>query len=237
MLWKFTMSVAALLAACSGAIGADLPTTKGLPPAAPVVGPYNWSGLYIGADVGGASGVGKQTFSNRAPTGDNDPSGIIGGGYAGYNQQFGRLVVGAEGDIAASDVTGSFAIATAGSSVGEASFDWEAAIRARAGMAFDRALVYVAGGVAFADFRYKGGPYPPPTCCGFSSSRTGYTIGAGLEYALTDNLIARVEYRYNDFGAAEGGLTPFFPTVIAKVDNGYNEVRAGLEWKFGTARY
>jgi outer membrane immunogenic protein len=236
MFRKLAISGAALLAAGGAAIGADLPTRKG-PPLAPVVAPYNWTGFYLGADVGGAWGSGRQTFSNGAPTGDSNPGGVIGGGYVGYNQQFSQFVVGLEGDVAASSVKGSFVNLSGIGSVGGASFDWEGAIRARAGMAWDRALVYVAGGVAFADFAYKGGPAPGPACCGFSDSRAGFTIGGGVEYAFTDNLIARVEYRFNDFGAAQGGLSPIFPTVIAKVNNDYSEVRAGLEWKFGTARY
>jgi outer membrane immunogenic protein len=236
MFRKLAISGAALLVAGGCAFGADLPTRKG-PPLAPVAAPYKWTGFYIGADVGGAWGSGKETFSNGAPTGDSDPSGVIGGGYVGYNQQFGQLVVGLEGDVTASDVKGSFVNLGGLTSVGGASFDWEEAIRARAGMAWDRALFYVAGGAAFADFTYKGGPAPGPACCGFSDSRTGYTVGAGVEYAVTDNLIARLEYRFNDFGAAQGGLSPTFPGVIVKVNNEYNEIRAGLEWKFGTARY
>ena len=235
---RIVIASAALALTAGPALSADLPTRKGPPPApAPIAAPFSWTGFYLGDDIGGAWGTAEETFSNGAPTGDSNPSGVIGGGYVGYNQQFGQFVAGVEGDIAASSVAGSFANATGGTSVGGASFDWEGAVRARAGMAFDRALLYVAGGVAFADFSYKGGPYPPPACCGFSDSRAGYTIGGGVEYAFTDNLIARVEYRYNDFGAAQGGLSPIFPTVIVKVDNGYNEVRAGLEWKFGTARY
>lgn len=235
---RIAIASLALALTAGPVLSADLPTKKGPPPApAAIAAPFSWTGFYVGADVGGAWGPAKQTFSNGAPTGDSNANGVIGGGYAGYNQQFGQMVVGLEGDVAASSVKGSFVNLGGATSVGGASFDWEGAVRARAGMAWDRALFYVAGGAAFADFNYKGGPAPGPACCGFSESRVGYTIGGGVEYAIMDNLIARVEYRYNGFGAAQGGLSPVFPAVIAKVDNGYNEVRAGLEWKFGTARY
>jgi outer membrane immunogenic protein len=130
MLQRFAISIAVSLAAGGGAMAADLPATKG-PPPAPVVAPYSGTSFYVGADVGGGWGSAKQTFSKGAPTGDSNPNDVIGGGYAGYNQQFGQLVVGLEGDVAASSVTGSFAIATGGTSVGGASFDWEGAVRAR----------------------------------------------------------------------------------------------------------
>src|SRR5208282_1719500 len=113
MLWKLAISGAALLAAGGGAIAADLPTTKG-PPPAPVVAPYNWNGFYIGANVGGGWESDGASITNNDPgwfgaafaagaTPNHyslSPSGLLGGVQAGYNWQVSpSFVAGLEADI------------------------------------------------------------------------------------------------------------------------------------------
>ncbi|MER9169401.1 outer membrane beta-barrel protein [Mesorhizobium australicum] len=92
----------------------------------------------------------------------------------------------------------------------------------------DRFLPYIAGGVAFAKYDVDntvGGT----TSRMFDKTVTGWTVGAGIDYAFTDNLIGRAEYRYTDFGTAradEGVFDPF------DADLSTNEVRLGLAYKF-----
>ncbi|EFG9153021.1 porin family protein, partial [Escherichia coli] len=101
------------------------------------------------------------------------------------------------------------------------------AARLRAGYAFDRFLPYVAGGVAFADMDHT--LVGPLEAYRFSDTYTGWTIGAGLEYALTDNVILRSEYRYTDFGSADFAV----PTGEEnKVDLKSHDVRLGISYKF-----
>jgi outer membrane immunogenic protein len=92
----------------------------------------------------------------------------------------------------------------------------------------DRYLPYIAGGVAFAQYDVDN------TVVGITSRMldktvTGWTIGAGIDYAFTDKLIGRAEYRYTDFGKhrADEGL---FDEFDAKLST--NEVRIGLAYKF-----
>jgi outer membrane immunogenic protein len=230
----FFLSAFAIAAFTGSALAADLPTTKNAP--APVPPPaFSWGGLYIGGDVGGSWGVVEHSFSNGAPSGNSNPSGVIGGGYIGYNFQIGSFVVGVEADGQGSGVNGGYVIPTGFSSAGNARMDWEGAFRARLGYALDRALLYAASGMAIGGFRYGGGPGfgAPIPCCGFSDTETGITIGAGVEYAVTDHVIGRVEYRYNQFSTSAGALTPIFPGVTMTVNNdGYSEVRAGVAYKF-----
>jgi len=112
---------------------------------------------------------------------------------------------------------------------------WDGAARLRIGYAFDRFLPYIAGGVAGADFRWR--PfYPIDLSVPHDVTMWGWTIGAGLEYAITDNLIARVEYRYTDYG--DKTKLDYKPTAIA--DGGYNDtanlktndIRVGIAYKF-----
>src|SRR5215469_8772396 len=93
---------AVALTASVAALAADLPL-KAAPPAAPVA---NWTGFYLGGQVGGAFGTARKDFVQGTTTGDFDVSGVIGGGTAGYNQQFGLLILGLEADISGSGVKG-----------------------------------------------------------------------------------------------------------------------------------
>ncbi len=176
---------------------------------------FSWSGPYIGAHIGYAWGL----FDTNSAVGDIDGEGTVGGVLAGFNTQFNRFVVGIEGDWSATDFRGN-TFAAAGTLRGTA--DWFATLRARAGVALDRYLVYGTGGVAFTDVNLAG----------FGGSAndtlTGWTIGAGVEGALTDNVIARLEYSYMDFPAQTYvlGGTP----VRSDLDT--HTVRAAVSYKF-----
>jgi len=215
---------------------ADLPRRavyKAPPAPPPVVAPiYNWNGLYLGADIGIGWGSTTHSFSNGAPSDKSHLHGILGGGFVGYNYQITNWVFGVEGDLEAADLHGDFINTTGITSVGSSKLRRDASIRARAGVAWYRALFYATGGVAFAHYEFGGGPVPPPPCCGFSSNLTGWTVGVGLEYAFLQNLIARVEYRHSDYGHITAGLTPIFPDVLMTTRNTTDVVRFGLAYKF-----
>ncbi len=231
---RLIVSCLALTAMSGCALAADLLPTKKTP--APLAAPaFSWSGAYIGGDIGGTWGVVQHTFDFGVPGGVSNLQGLIGGGYAGYNFQSGPYVAGVEADLQGSGASGGYANLTGVTSAGNARMNWEGAIRGRLGYSINRVLFFAAGGLAFGGFRYGGGPDfgPQIPCCGFSDTSTGVTVGAGLEYAITNNVIGRVEYRYNQFSASSGGLAPFFPIVTMNANNdNYNEVRAGLAYKF-----
>ena len=111
------------------------------------------------------------------------------------------------------------------------SSDFNGAVRGRLGYAFDRFLVYGAGGLAYADQEVSargaaGG-------CANGSDDTiavGWTVGGGVEAALTDNVTARVEYRYSDFGADSFSVSG----SRVKSDLTENRVLLGVGYKFST---
>jgi len=209
---KFLLSsVAALgIVAAGAASAADLPSRKG-PVVAPVYVPaFTWTGFYIGANAG-------YGWGNVKPNVAGDLDGFIGGGQVGYNYQIGQFVLGAEADFQGADLsTGSNVF---GDSVRTEYFG---TVRARVGVAFDRFLPYVTGGWAYGNVK--------TTVGGFGSTDKthtgGYTIGAGLEYAFTNNLTAKVEYLYVDLGEKN-----VFNTGV-KVGTDFSVVRAGLNYKF-----
>ena len=121
----------------------------------------------------------------------------------GYNYQINQFVLGLEGD-AGGVLGGNHTVATTGVGFATTSSSYFADIRGRVGLAADRALFYVAGGVAFGDEKTV---YTAPAMS-FTSGRTGWTIGGGVDYAFTNNWIGRIEYRYTDLGTSNYHLTP-----------------------------
>lgn len=153
------------------------------PYAAPVSTAFDWTGAYVGADVG-------YSWANKAASYGKDHSAVVGGVFAGYNYQMqNNIVIGGEGEVA---YGGSDPLST-----------WTGAIRGRAGYAFDNILVYGTAGGLVGQGEMKNN--------GADNTRThvGYQVGAGVEAALTQNITARAEYLYTgtntrSYGSAGG---------------------------------
>jgi outer membrane immunogenic protein len=92
--------------------------------------------------------------------------------------------------------------------------------------------LYVTGGWAFGDFDFNGGSPAAGFASGFSETRHGWTIGTGGEFAISNNMTMRLEYRYTDFGNASGNLAPALPGVRMPVDLDTHAIRAGISYKF-----
>jgi len=223
---KALLAISALAFSSMAASAADMAMRTKAPPI--VVDPsYNWSGFYIGGNVGYGWGDADTSFNplpsaaafvNLAPTTlGPDPQGVIGGVQAGYNWQAGKFVVGLEADIQASDIHGTALVtpiiqnsgvpfAGAGFLSASQRIDWFGTVRARAGFTpVDRLLLYVTGGLAYGnvsyaaqtDFRPVGTAAYPAA---FSRTKVGWTAGAGAEWAFASNWTAKVEYLYMDLG-------------------------------------
>ena len=196
---------------------------------------YNWSGVYVGAQVGYAWGDSELELLEDPVTSNPEPDGILGGAYLGYNAQLGNgIVVGAEADFAFADLHDSDGVfGPGGVPLDDQSFEvdvnWTAAVRARIGYAAGRFLPYIAGGVAFADVDHEAFT-TGVSAGGGSDTFVGWTIGAGAEYAFTDNLIGRAEYRYTDFGSEDYADTDNFP--VHSLDLKTNDIRLGISYKF-----
>ncbi len=239
-------ALAASLLATS-AIAADLPRRNAAIAPAPVysVPVFTWTGFYIGGQAGyvwGSDKIREVTTATGLPTGINrnlSPSGVAGGLHAGYNYQINQLVLGVEGDIEATSVkrrvVGYPVVATASVNTKE---QWQGSLRARVGYAFDRAMIYGTGGVAFADWKHTYTDNAVPFARTFSNTRTGWTLGAGLEYAITNNWTARAEYRYTDFGRSTNVLPAALAGTFTGMSYRHREndsaVRIGVSYLFNT---
>ncbi len=217
------IAAVAMSAFAAQAFAADLPYPADAAPAVsdlPLQAPtFDWNGAYIGASLGWGLG----TFTTRsAVTGkfDDNADGILGGGFAGYNFMITpNIVTGVEADLQFSDLNAS---STVGGVAFSAGSDWNSNIRGRIGYAFDRFLIYGTGGLAIADLNVSAN--------GVSDSTTalGWTLGAGLESAITDNVLVRLDYTYQDFAREDFNLGG--TNYSTDLDN--NIIRAGIAYKF-----
>jgi outer membrane immunogenic protein len=228
---RFPVFAAPLAFLASGASAADLPTYDAYAQPAVTAPLGDWSGPYVGLQLGWAFGDGDASFDNGAPSLNYDMDGFVFGAHAGYNMQFNTLVAGVEGDIEWSGIDGADGSAAGITSAGSAETNWQGSIRGRIGAAFDRALVYTTGGAAIADVDVDGGPLGGPFS-DFSETTWGWTVGTGVEVAVGGNLTTRLEYRYTDFGDVEGSVAPAFPATEETVDISNHAIRAGLTYGF-----
>ncbi|MDB5562549.1 MAG: porin family protein [Hyphomicrobiales bacterium] len=219
------------------AFAADLPM---LAPSAPmaVTSSYDWTGPYVGAVVG----YGQGTVSIATPpsfilsrSDTFDVSGLMGGLTAGYNYQVDSFVLGIEGDISWSGErgTGHPLDASATPAVPSESLDWLGTLRARAGVAADRFLIYGTAGVAFGGLSGSvTNVTTPGDTRNVSGTQAGWTAGIGAEYALADNITIKAEYLYVDLGTKSYVATG--PILDFPFDNHFatHIVRAGLNFKF-----
>lgn len=216
------------------AVAADLPVRTA--PMAPIaVSGTTWGGLYVGAHIGAAWMNGGETaftpwngYAGFGVSGLNDTS-FAGGLQAGYNVQRGALVYGLEADATM------FGLKKWSSVNGPArpfsqSTNWLGTVSGRLGYAAGNALLFVKGGVALGDFDYKhnqGG-----TIISGDTLRWGWSLGAGVEYALTRNLSAKVEYTYNGFQNKNVNLVGGGQAWV-RAQNDVQIVKLGLNYRFG----
>jgi outer membrane immunogenic protein len=243
---KKILAAAALVGlSATSAFAADLPSKAPVAPYAAVPA-FTWTGFYVGADIGGGwtndhvfdffTATGIQNF----PIFGQNSAGVLGGLFAGYNWQTNaNLVFGVEGDIEATKLksqASSFTLIAGGVAVppgngtANESLPWQGSLRARLGYAAGPALFYLTGGLAVAQINTQyttlaGNIFAnPPGSSSFSSTRVGWTLGAGLEYAFASNWTARAEYRYTDYGN-------FSDTIVT------NAALANGQWDLTTARH
>jgi len=222
---KASVAALALLTVPFAAQAADVPIKppyyKGAPRS--VVSYYNWTGFYAGINAGYSWG---SSDLDLPPVVSLKPKGWMAGGTLGYNYQIGAVVWGLEGDVDWSDVSAS--TACIGFSC-DTKQTWFATARGRVGYAFDRWLPYITGGGAFGHVKAS---ITDPTLTGGSDTMTGWTVGAGLEYAFLGNWSTKIEYLYVDLGKFNCGVSCAAGLVTDNVTFKENIIRAGLNYKF-----
>jgi outer membrane immunogenic protein len=213
-------------------------------PAAPVQ--FTWTGCYIGGHIGGAFSNDRATnaFGNSATF---SSAGFVGGGQIGCDYQFAPdWVVGGEGRAAWSSLKNSHGASVINVVTGvtlpsqfTVSNDFLASATARLGyVAADRWLVFVRGGAAWTNektddaFTIPGFVAVDPKA---TTTRTGWTVGTGVEWAFAPHWSTTLEYNYYDFGSHTTTLTDAANNVIVSgtsLKDTIHTVTAGVNYHF-----
>jgi len=264
---NFSKAHAAALAGLSllalpatGALAADL----GYRPVyvADAAAPSFWSGPYIGAFAGYGWGRGNATAPHDPVTGffynfggapyKVDADGFFGGATLGHNWQYGPVVLGAEGEIGYLGISGS-KLDPNGVAAGfpdtttKVRSDFYAALYGRLGYAAGPALIYAKGGAAFTNLRTTtiDPCIAPPAGCGTETLNmsgggftTGWSVGAGAEWAFAPQWSAKVEYAYFDFGRTDvSGVSSAGDRYRQRVDHTAHTMKVGVNYRFGAGSW
>ena len=253
------LSTAIAVVFSTGAFAADLPV-RGPAYRAPPPAYSSWTGYYFGGNIGYSWGrsennvrvtglppvlFGLPTASLAAGDRDHqDVDGVIGGFQSGYNWQVGQWVMGMESDLQASGQKGDTRYCgLGGTTCAVASIDashrlsWFGTARSRLGMLVTPStLLYGTGGVAYgqvkSDYTLNLANVPFATA-NFKDVKAGWTLGAGVEFAITGNWSTKLEYLYMDLGKNEitarvGGVTTTFERKLTD-----HIARVGVNYRFG----
>jgi outer membrane immunogenic protein len=229
-------SMAAALTTCGFAYGADLTPAPVYRPA-PIMSPvpaYDWTGVYVGVNGGGAWGSQDplNLITNRFEQLSNSISGGLFGGTIGAQVQVRYVVLGLEADLDWANIKGSSSViptvggipVTAFPINAETKIDWESTARLRAGFAANNVMAYITGGIAVLGAKTTLTTPVGPVCggifsgCSGTDRQIGAALGAGVEYGFTPNLSAKLEYLYITAASLEISHT--------------NVIRAGLNYRF-----
>ncbi len=163
----------------------------------------DWSGAYLGGHVGGLWASDKVTDLEGYgffPSLTNKASGVFGGGQLGYNWQRGNIVFGVEADLGIMGINHTVTERIPAS----IKDNYYADVTGRLGYAFGSALVYAKGGVAY--FNGEAKVVNPSRTFTAARDFTGWTVGGGLEYALSPAWSVKGEYQHFDFGTANSAI-------------------------------
>jgi outer membrane immunogenic protein len=230
---RLILFTTALVTLTASAEAADFARRRGLPDL-----PYDWSGFYIGANLG----YGHASATTNVEVGGltlNDSSnlkGFLGGVQAGINWQSGHLLLGTEGDLQATDLRHNVVASAPGLSANLTDrIPWFATVRGRIGYAHDQWLLYATGGLALSEIKTTGTVTTGgvTTSIGPYEAQPAWTIGAGVETALwSSNWTTKLEYLYID--SLDIQLTTLGITTRSRASN--NVIRVGLNYRFGGTR-
>jgi outer membrane immunogenic protein len=197
---------------------------------------FNWSGFYVGANIGGAWG--KNSFDETLTGGgwwvtsaSADASGVIGGLLAGQNWQAGNIVYGWEADISLSSAKERTLVFPPVPTVTyESKLTALGTLRGRVGVATDRTLFFITGGGAYGRLKNE---IVDPTFVGVvrrDSSAWGWVAGGGIEHAFAHNWTARVEFLHARLGSDTQSVTG--PSYTFRFKDSVSIARAGINYRF-----
>jgi outer membrane immunogenic protein len=232
-----SVAVAAIsIAADAPALAADMPVKA---PAFKAAAPYDpWTGCYIGANIGG--GWAHKEFGPTpgflADSVTANPSGVAGGIQLGCDVQSGTWVFGARGMFDWSNMRGNTPFSPGGGKGYMTRIPWFATATGRAGyLVQPTLLIFINGGAAFVRDEFKfvegSGAFVDATA---HVTRTGWTVGGGVDWMVAPNWSVTIEYGYMGFGTKAVDLQGLIPNLHESVNQHVQVVLIGLNYRFGS---
>lgn len=220
---KVILGTAAVLLCTTPAIAADAVIMHHAQSdaAAPVSTTTDWSGAYLGISAGRGRLDGSLETAGLAPL-EGDFDGPLYGLFVGYNKQFyNNIVAGIEADLEHNENESQLP-SVFGDLIGKT--EWQGSVRGRLGYSLDRALIYMTAG--YATTRAEAEIVGTGSA---ASTFGGYTVGAGIDYAVSEHIFGRIDYRYNDFGNEP---LDFGAAVVPEGELSQHAIKVGLGVKF-----
>ncbi|MEA2937404.1 MAG: outer rane immunogenic protein [Alphaproteobacteria bacterium] len=225
-------SASLVLAASQLATAADLTPRYKAQSAEPA---WSWTGLYVGVHVGSSWG----TVESELPIPGIGPfaaasgtiNGFLGGGQIGYNWQTGPLVLGLEADASWTDIKGTSPCLVLLNC--QRKVESLGTVAGRLGFTADHALVYVKGGLAWANFKYNTSLLGIQVASA-DQSEWAPMVGVGIEYSIMPNWSAKAEYNYLGF---DKNTVPFAivggGAANVNVTQSIHTMKFGVNYRFG----
>jgi outer membrane immunogenic protein len=251
-IWGFVLYGFAIAAVPAQAADMGVPSRSYYPPLPPAI--YDWTGIYLGGHIGGGILVDSASQNGVSPGGFNllssgnlRPAGVIGGAQVGANYEFAPWVVGIEATWTDSAINGNTLIGCSGAclfggiAASQERFtsqaQWFAALTGRVGYAANDWLFYAKAGGAWMNVRYTedvlgaAGPAGGVTLATqvVTDNRTGFTVGAGIEFGLVENLSGKIEYDFYDFGSKNYNFNLITPVSVR---SNLHTIIVGLNYRF-----
>lgn len=247
---KFLVGTAISLVMVTAAAAADLAPAPMYTKAPPMMAAtaFSWTGFYLGGHIGYGWVDEHATFiSSTSPVllnpigttigGNHD--GFLGGVQAGYNYQVQSWVLGIGGDFSWTDAHSTTVLPATlfptGSSTSHVRTNWYGTVTGRLGYAWDKWLIYGKGGVAWVNETAGANASVFGTTVSFNNindTRTGWTLGGGLEWAVTEKVSLFAEYDYLGFDTKSYTfVSPAFSNTVNDSTN-VSEVKAGVNYRF-----
>jgi len=241
---KLLLGCAMVMAMVAGASAADMPVYSKAPPPLPPPMMMNWTGFYIGGNIG-AAWVNRDVVDTTTGVnfGGGSSDGVfIGGGQIGGNYQFEHFVLGIEWDFdwAANNNNGVGVVTPNGTIVVTGNNRWVSTLAARFGWAFDHWLFYgkVGGGWVGNDgFTVTNATTGASVVGSNSFSDSGLLLGVGIEWAFAPHWSAKIEYDHLDLNTRTFSVPAGAPFLAGDTftsgDRNVQMLKFGINWRFG----
>jgi len=194
---------------------------------------YDWTGFYVGGHFGyggGSLGPGTNPLPEQGVLFPHSVTGLIGGYQIGYNRELAnRVVLGIEADSTFTSPLDHSAFGRMPPVPFNSTIDYVGTVRGRVGYAFDRIMPYVTGGFAWGHARVDINDGSGAT---IGHSQFGWTAGAGVEFAVSGDWSAKLEYEYVDLARQGYDLSGFLLPGVA-IDPRIHLLKFGLNYHFG----